>query len=258
MRGTPDRADNTVLTIRIIPAHAGNSRAQKLGPSYRSDHPRACGELAPAATASPTPRGSSPRMRGTLPRVLLGQGRVRIIPAHAGNSSSATSTTGSCAGSSPRMRGTPHCREYRRWRTRIIPAHAGNSSSLRRRMSVSSDHPRACGELVVVVGKTTWYAGSSPRMRGTLVQTGETYGTKRIIPAHAGNSCHRGRCYRQRPDHPRACGELGLGPGTRHGHGGSSPRMRGTPCINRRPTQHTRIIPAHAGNSRSWRSSSLA
>ena len=98
-------------------------------------------------------------------------------------------------------------------------------------------------------------AGSSPRMRGTprLPYSRHEW---RIIPAHAGNSISESSCLRLHdPDHPRACGELGE---ARIGCGvatGSSPRMRGTLPVGSRGNSHEclqrRIIPAHAGNSRS-------
>ena len=144
MRGTLDSTLSAVVAVRIIPAHAGNSRQY------------------------------SPRMRGTLvhssavvavriiPRAGMTVVSVRIIPAHAGNSrqytlcsrrstdhpracgelSTVHSLQSSQYGSSPRMRGTldstlsavvavhPRaCGNSRQYTLcdRIIPAHAGNS-----------------------------------------------------------------------------------------------------------------------------------
>ena len=91
--------------------------------------------------------------------------------------------------------------------------------------------------------------GSSPRLRGTLVERHRLDLYRRFIPAPAGNaSSGTPRALRQ-PVHPRACGE-------RHGHScrsmsfcGSSPRLRGTPASSTaRPTTR-RFIPAPAGNA---------
>ena len=69
---------------RIIPAHAGQTAYRSQGPSRRSDHPRACGANRVRWRARGPRAGSSPRMRGKLIRDLDGDHRVRIIPAHAG------------------------------------------------------------------------------------------------------------------------------------------------------------------------------
>ena len=116
-------------------------------------------------------------------------------------------------------------------------------------MVSSSDHPRACGELCPVPKLRVRYFGSSPRMRGTHPEIRPHEETVRIIPAHAGNSHPARGTDAGRPDHPRACGELVVGPHVRQWGFGSSPRMRGTRlhCCGCKPC--LRIIPAHAGNS---------
>ena len=163
----------------------------------KSDHPRACGELAPLTGRWALHRGSSPRMRGTLVRAHLSRRRVRIIPAHAGNSGSIFSVV-TAASDHPRACGELANRSSPPTLLgRIIPAHAGNSSTPYGRDGVySPDHPRACGELVTID-------------REPGVDLG------RIIPAHAGNSSQPTLFAR----HPASFG--------------SSPRMRGTrglPC----------------------------
>ena len=45
MRGTLDSTLSAVVAVRIIPAHAGNSRQYTLCSRRSTDHPRACGEL---------------------------------------------------------------------------------------------------------------------------------------------------------------------------------------------------------------------
>ena len=87
MRGT--RANHLVWSewSRIIPAHAGNSCARRKNRSHASDHPRACGELDGLRCDAVKAAGSSPRMRGTRPKNSVTASLIRIIPAHAGNSS---------------------------------------------------------------------------------------------------------------------------------------------------------------------------
>ena len=69
---------------RIIPAHAGQTR-RDISTSGRSpDHPRACGANGKISSKTMVRTGSSPRMRGKL-RVERGRDdKIRIIPAHAG------------------------------------------------------------------------------------------------------------------------------------------------------------------------------
>ena len=84
MRGKLGEWCLSVCNIRIIPAHAGQTRLTALTPYPISDHPRACGANANASYPTASTAGSSPRMRGkpTSDRVALPT--CRIIPAHAG------------------------------------------------------------------------------------------------------------------------------------------------------------------------------
>ena len=95
---------------------------------------------------------------------------------------------GARAGSSPRMRGPL----FAPWGwcvfCGIIPAHAGNTGDNDRQTFAAWDHPRACGEHCSSTLSAVCMAGSSPRMRGTLI--GDLDGLRKhgIIPAHAGNT----------------------------------------------------------------------
>ena len=87
MRGTPKESAFSRLHTGIIPAHAGNTLVAFSGNSTCRDHPRACGEHAVEKLCEERCRGSSPRMRGT-PFLSERIGAfMRIIPAHAGNTS---------------------------------------------------------------------------------------------------------------------------------------------------------------------------
>ena len=152
-------------------------------------------------------------------------------------------------GSSPRMRGTRSGSDATIASSRIIPAHAGNSDPTERSASCSTDHPRACGELPRMRLTLSTLAGSSPRMRGTRIPRLQGLASRRIIPAHAGNSASSRRATGDQPDHPRACGELECDIWVEQAVTGSSPRMRGTRRTVRRQVGFDRIIPAHAGNS---------
>ena len=125
MRGKPVRCVVDIVVLRIIPAHAGQTPCDERERRSRTDHPRACGANSWTFGSRSSMYGSSPRMRGK-PRPVQSTGApVRIIPAHAGQTtinllnwvpktdhpracganSSSTSLVKPLFGSSPRMRG---------------------------------------------------------------------------------------------------------------------------------------------------------
>ena len=166
-------------------------------------------------------------MRGThLPHQTL-RPHARITPAHAGNTGHCRRSrcpirdhpracgehglTHPCGhlhtGSPPCMRGTlvsfrfPHA-EYR-----ITPAHAGNTCSHLFFHLPARDHPRACGEHCGLYSLCALPSGSPPRMRGTLYGIILLNASRRITPAHAGNTRPSAGHAVAVQDHPRACGE---------------------------------------------------
>ena len=91
--------------------------------------------------------------------------------------------------------------------------------------------------------------GSSPRTRGTLVETGGVRPVERFIPAHAGNAERMTSVARPITVHPRARGERRFGGAITYTHRGSSPRTRGTPADLELACEVVRFIPAHSGNA---------
>ena len=187
MRGTPKRALCRSLTVRIIPADAGNTRYHTVMSDQAKDHPRGCGEHTVLKTKALSYKGSSPRMRGTLYRRVRMIQKDRIIPADAGNTFicsfgwvagwdhprgcgehdiNTTPFTGA-HGSSPRMRGTQASSWFPKPQHWIIPADAGNTHFQRKPRLKDGDHPRGCGEHSWSVNRVLTVTGSSPRMRGT-------------------------------------------------------------------------------------------
>ena len=91
--------------------------------------------------------------------------------------------------------------------------------------------------------------GSPPRMRGTPHPFKNKIMLPGITPAYAGNTL-RSQCssiYTR--DHPRVCGEHVFGDRPRNLHGGSPPRMRGTPDQAITQAISDGITPAYAGNT---------
>ena len=85
LRGTLANGSPSAGQSRIIPAPAGNTLEVPKTHCFTSDHPRACGEHNVGHFDETRPAGSSPRLRGTHTHTSRHSGRVRIIPAPAGN-----------------------------------------------------------------------------------------------------------------------------------------------------------------------------
>ena len=158
-------------------------------------------------------------------------------------------TTHKQKGSSPRMRGALRVSTRRRCLTRIIPAYAGSTNLPPALGGRGWDHPRVCGEHSRGQRVVRALGGSSPRMRGALLEGLRRCTRLRIIPAYAGSTSHALHHALIAWDHPRVCGE--------HRHmarkaqfvAGSSPRMRGAPPYGALVSSERGIIPAYAGST---------
>ncbi len=126
VRGTQLGADHKERVLRFIPARAGNTADEAIRCEFVAVHPRACGEHNKSCRGALGRIGSSPRVRGTHRRVLVGSTTQRFIPARAGNTVEPLLTyanqtvhpracgehlrgrgrSGGLNGSSPRVRGT--------------------------------------------------------------------------------------------------------------------------------------------------------
>ena len=135
-------------------------------------------------------------------------------------------------------------------RARIIPAHAGQTHRMQRGFMAGPDHPRACGANVHTAYQLRFPAGSSPRMRGKRLHDRCHRQRGRIIPAHAGQTDCRFDGVAGSADHPRACGANQAPGNVSPSSCGSSPRMRGKLVASGGMVFATRIIPAHAGQTR--------
>ena len=69
---------------RLIPACAGKTAHAPVRASTGRAHPRVCGENLQQSQSAVESVGSSPRVRGKLPRLLPGDAPRRLIPACAG------------------------------------------------------------------------------------------------------------------------------------------------------------------------------
>ena len=125
MRGKLPQNRRTPQRIRIIPAHAGQTRFAFSASLSYTDHPRACGANPATGILAFLGDGSSPRMRG---KPISFSGFIVVL--------------------------------------RIIPAHAGQTNLSQASARRSTDHPRACGANLFAHTDGERHVGSSPRMRG--------------------------------------------------------------------------------------------
>ena len=213
--------------------------------------------------------GSSPHVRGTLSPPVCKSPQRGIIPACAGNTMcrllpvpSAWDHPRMCGehvlqcfvdpldeGSSPHVRGTRSPKRSPWADAGIIPACAGNTSSGIPETGQRRNHPRMCGEHVMLVVEPLSLAGSSPHVRGTLQNNLTNQNRIGIIPACAGNTFLFFPHCSSTGDHPRMCGEHFFGVAQRRRRVGSSPHVRGTRYRRGRAQLSNGIIPACAGNT---------
>ena len=206
VRGTVFAYGTVALTVRFIPACAGNSAPADRPVVWNSVHPRVC-----RGTGS---RNQAERIHRRFIPACAGNSRLQVAvlavePVHprvCGEQCGPYRPPAWLTGSSPRVRGTASHPGFCRRLSRFIPASAGNSrtgSPLALQISV---HPRVCGEQPFKPRLSRLSFGSSPRVRGTALIMSRRVTTPRFIPACAGN---RGPWIWSDPlaaVHPRVCG----------------------------------------------------
>ena len=214
-------------------------------------------------------RGSSPRLRGALPRWSRRRRRVRLIPASAGSTvgpipagglrwahprvcgehTTPHPCIGPMSGSSPRLRGAPPMSRESIRTLRLIPASAGSTAPRTFPTMRTQAHPRVCGEHDTAPHTRPMPWGSSPRLRGALFLFAMWSREFRLIPASAGSTDTSTRCPPPAGAHPRVCGEhRSMGTHSRP-RPGSSPRLRGAPIFLSQVNREFRLIPASAGST---------
>ena len=147
-------------------------------------------------------------MRGKRSTELPERGQTRNIPAYAGKTARIWIASDKAAehprvcgenqisaqpalfpfGTSPRMRGKLDEIIISELAQRNIPAYAGKTAGRTWSVVVPREHPRVCGENLVMAFLTAVTNGTSPRMRGK--PSGRLFGLigRRNIPAYAGKT----------------------------------------------------------------------
>ena len=161
------------------------------------------------------------------------------------------------AGSSPRVRGKPAPPVADRPAGGLIPARAGKTGGLGRSSGVCGAHPRVCGENSSHACTDGCPPGSSPRVRGKLVEPHQRRVRVRLIPACAGKTAWSPSNSRGGTAHPRVCGENSTISASSRSARGSSPRVRGKLAGMGDVVEASGLIPARAGKTTTcaWHSS---
>ena len=150
-------------------------------------------------------------------------------------------------GSSPRGRGSLSARAPRQYRMGFIPAWAGQPATLRLGRLVRWVHPRVGGAARIESAQRVLGGGSSPRGRGSPLESWSWSCFFRFIPAWAGQPF---LCFHVRflfLVHPRVGGAATLASLARALLAGSSPRGRGSQYPVRISMHEWGFIPAWAG-----------
>ena len=168
-------------------------------------------------------------------------------PRACGEKETASRIQRNCRGSPPRMRGKVPVTVFLCFCAGITPAHAGKSCIAVRISQEQKDHPRVCGEKLILYTDRCVKPGSPPRVRGkgTSTRWRETAG--RITPACAGKSVHPLHNSVMHGDHPRVCGEKHAVPVSAIWSAGSPPRVRGKASCILVSSSTVGITPAYAG-----------
>ena len=192
----------------LIPAHAGKTLQDIFDLVSAAAHPRSRGENLNAPLVSAPLTGSSPLTRGKPPHLRAFTCGGRLIPAHAGKTTTPLPSILSWwahprsrgenldaipharddLGSSPLTRGKPHTSALAALYGGLIPAHAGKTKNDNHVRWPHPAHPRSRGENEQGAPDHVWPVGSSPLTRGKPRHQARRLPACRLIPAHAGKT----------------------------------------------------------------------
>ena len=259
----------TPTANRLIPAHAGKTKALEVSLRRCGAHPRSRGENELLSLGHDPVAGSSPLTRGKRRYVRLPPDALRLIPAHAGKTKISCSITwtrrahprsrgenlsttvipGVANGSSPLTRGKPFLLVAGLGGGGLIPAHAGKTSSSRTGSVRCGAHPRSRGENLEGLEPGAQGRGSSPLTRGKPRTDACARRGGGLIPAHAGKTPWGVYMSVRFGAHPRSRGENAKTRRDRQNASGSSPLTRGKRLPGLQMIERPRLIPAHAGKT---------
>ena len=147
-----------------------------------------CGEHSVPGISLCNHTGSSPHVRGALRMRTWDYVPARDHPRMCGEHNMVKYTVCKSGGSSPHVRGAPCIMTPKPLSKGIIPACAGSTHTMQALRSIPGDHPRMCGEHPPSCSMLMVVLGSSPHVRGALIQDDVPAYVRGIIPACAGST----------------------------------------------------------------------
>ena len=166
VRGNLIEWDSVFLSLRSIPASAGEPYWLPMFDADQAVYPRECGGTYKVADLSDNSVGLSPRVRGNLVWRYDRTSLNRSIPASAGEPPSMHEIVVCVTGLSPRVRGNLLWPGVLCWCNRSIPASAGEPPIFMTIISGVSVYPRECGGTACQLCSMANILGLSPRVRG--------------------------------------------------------------------------------------------
>ena len=180
---------------------------QRMSRKSHEDHPRRCGENYTFAKRYAESTGSPPQVRGKPAFVRASSRTHRITPAGAGKTAFFANLSRLRPGSPPQVRGKPDEVTAYQAEARITPAGAGKTLRSLASVRSSQDHPRRCGENIIMNYWAYFWIGSPPQVRGKLFISVIKVFCSGITPAGAGKTEEFVVLQFYSRDHPRRCGE---------------------------------------------------
>ena len=287
VRGSHRLAVNDKRRPGSIPASAGQPADGNHARNTDAVYPRECGAAYHFLMITLTPRGLSPRVRGSRKEAVACDEPRGSIPASAGQPHPPAHPLNqdevyprecgaACfdwldgqlpGGLSPRVRGslTDNIRENhnigsipasagslpRRCRAKdtrgSIPASAGQPVAAVDEIAAIAVYPRECGAAVERRHAHNHGHGLSPRVRGSRPRGVAAPCWRRSIPASAGQPHPVFAAHSVDRVYPRECGAAYISSGNGYTASGLSPRVRGSQVANALHHFIYRSIPASAG-----------
>ncbi len=247
LRGLLFDGGATPQTRIVVPAPAGVAPGGRShGPSH-GRRPRACGGCSSGRDQPRSVTGSSPRLRGLLPFPGGTLVPVIVVPAPAGVAPEGGADLGhhpcrprACGGcsapscdvrmpssSSPRLRGLLDLGGREHGLRPVVPAPAGVAPRIAGTAGTSTCRPRACGGCSQFAAAVQVHVGSSPRLRGLLLDVCHQVPFASVVPAPAEVAPWTLGSWTRSQGRPRACGGCSTSPAAPACGPRSSPRLRG-------------------------------
>ena len=212
---------------RLIPTHAGKTKAPPPESITTAAHPHSRGENLSALVDAYCPAGSSPLTRGKRLLERLHRVRSGLIPTHAGKTGKtdvALEELGAHphsrgenmamrrvgigpSGSSPLTRGKHLLAQYDRMTGGLIPTHAGKTVVRSLGSGFVRAHPHSRGENPHGSKRSIRPMGSSPLTRGKHQAPVLRASARGLIPTHAGKTAAHALAEIVARAHPHSRGE---------------------------------------------------